>query len=140
MILWLKADSQENFQKAGFAYCQVTRKQAELRKLNLNLTTEPGSEFIPAGGGQGKHLTGYGWRAKIKTARFISREKLIEYILKKNLQNTFSPKSAEHYILYEFDQVSPLQKLALSEVHKKYSSGSPYMAVSCTWDEILKSQ
>lgn len=141
-ILWLRKGDADKFRQAGFAYCQVTRKEEERSKLNLNLTIEVGSEFIPAGGGQGKPMIGLGWRAKVTGARFISLEKLLEYIKEKGLEADFKPKSAKHYLLYEFKDDSSLRPLVLTEVHRRNSAGSrsSFMAVSCTWAEILEEQ
>jgi len=141
-ILWLRKGDAHKFREAGFAYCQVTRKEEERRELNLNLTIEVGSEFIPAGGGQGQPLVGLGWRAKVTGARFISRKKLLEYIEARGWEEDFKPKSAEHYLLYEFKDDSSLGPLLLTNVHRANSVGSRsgYMAVSCTWSEILKEQ
>ena len=141
VIMWLPAKNEQAFKAAGFAYCRVALKKEGKRTLNLNLSTELGSEFLPAGKGQGGKMTGLGWRAKIRGARFLSSEKLKAYIEDRDQSDKIqSSGSGESYLLYEFDQISPIQKLDLSEVHDRHKSGSEYMAVSCSWKEILQSQ
>jgi predicted component of viral defense system (DUF524 family) len=140
VIMWLPVKNAEAFKTAGFAYCRVTLKKEDKRTLDLNLSTELGSEFLPAGKGQGGKMTGLGWRAKIRGARFLSSEKLKAYIEDKGQSDKIqSSGSGESYLLYEFDQISPIQKLDLSEVHSRHKSGSEYMAVSCSWKEIIQS-
>jgi hypothetical protein len=143
VIMWIHAKNEGAFKAAGFAYCRVELGPDSKRTLNLNLSTEIGSEFIPAGKGQGGRMTGLGWRAKIRGARFLSVQSLKDYIKEKgqsgNIKSSFKAKS---YLLYEFDQASTIHKFDLAEAHAKHrsKSDSEYMAVSCSWKEILKSQ
>lgn len=86
-------------------------------------------------------MTGLGWRAKIRGARFLSDEKLADYIDENGQKGKIqSSGSGESYLLYEFDQISTIARLDLSKVHKQYKSGSDYMAISCSWREILQEQ
>jgi hypothetical protein len=81
-----------------------------------------------------------GWRGKITAARFLSKEKLRHYIENKGLGEKLSPGSVDHYLLFEFNEITAMKKLDLSGVHKQYRSGSDYMAVTCGWDAILNAQ
>jgi len=144
VLIWLKKKTAVIFKEHGFAYCHaVPRGQSSLsKKLDLNLSIEIGSEFIPCGGGQGQKITGFGWRAKITSARFMSKEKLNELIENKKLSHKLKPTSVDHYLVFEFKDTSAINTLDLDTLHKKYSSnqGSKYMAVTCSWKEILDAQ
>ena len=80
IIMWLYSKNAAAFKSAGFAYCRVNPKKEDQRTLDLNLSTEIGSEFLPAGKPQGGKMTGLGWRAKIRGARFLSAQKLASRI------------------------------------------------------------
>lgn len=142
VLLWLRKGDVGTFRDNGFAYCRAVPKNdsGQSKKLDLDLSIEVGSEFIPCGKQQGHDLEGFGWRGKVRSARFLSKEKLVEYIAGKGDPGKLKPKSADHYILYEFDEVSDISRLELESVHEKHRSGSNYMAVSCTWQEILDAQ
>lgn len=136
VLLWVRKESREIFRRSGFAYCH-----AEVREnLNLDLSIEVGTELIPCGG-KG-HIAGLGWRAKIRSVRFIAKEKLIEWLIqeKPEVDPSTHPKSSEHYLLFEFDDVSALEKLDLDTVHqaRRAKGESKYMAVRCKWSEILE--
>ena len=147
VMLWLKKEKANVFREHGFAYCWAVPKGDEtdpeksakakiLRKnLDLNLSIEIGSEFVPVGAGQGEKIHGHGWRAKVKSARFLSKEKLNDF-LKKKLPGT-EASSVEHYVLFEFEEVTDFEPLILNKVHKKNRSGSKFMAVTCKWSEII---
>lgn len=138
VVMWLRAEKQNTFKDAGFAYCRVSLKDQKKRALNLNLSTEIGSEFIPAQRRQGGRMTGLGWRGKIKTARFLSADGLKTYLEKESKGKIESSEGGESYLLYEFDQITPIQKFDLTGVHNRHKSGSEYMAISCLWEEILE--
>jgi predicted component of viral defense system (DUF524 family) len=142
VLLWLKKNTAEVFREYGFAYCHAVPKDApeQSKKLDLDLSIEVGSEFLPCGGGQGKPIAGLGWRAKITSARFMSKEKLSEYIKIKGLTAKLKPSSVDHYLIFEFKEATEINKLDLDEVHKNHRSGSKYMAVSCRWRDILNAQ
>ena len=105
--------------------------------LNLNLSIEVGSEFIPCGGGQGAAKIGLGWRGKVRSARFLAREKLKAYIEERGLSEELKPGSVDHYLLFEFDQATDFKKIDFSAIYRKFQSGSEYMAVTCSWSDIL---
>jgi predicted component of viral defense system (DUF524 family) len=142
VILWLKKDMEETCRNHGFAYCHAVPKpeHGDRAKIDLNLSIEIGSEFIPCGRGRAEKLRGMGWRGKITAARFLSKEKLRHYIENKGLGEKLSPGSVDHYLLFEFNEITAMKKLDLSGVHKQYRSGSDYMAVTCGWDAILNAQ
>ena len=83
-------------------------------------------------------MTGLGWRGKIKTARFLSADGLKTYLEKESKGKIESSGGGESYLLYEFDQITPIQKFDLTGVHNRHKSGSEYMAISCLWEEILE--
>ncbi len=139
VLMWLKRKASTLFRENGFAYCHAVPK-SDAQKLDLDLSIQTGSEFIPCGCGRGQPLTTLGWRAKITGARFLSKEKLRAYIGKRGLSEQLKPSSVEHYILYEFEEVANFRKFNIGEAHRRHRSGSEYMAVTCTWDEILKAQ
>lgn len=138
VLLWLRKDQEPVFRKNGFAYCRAISEEHK-RTLNLNLSIEVGSEFIPCGGGQGSAKLGYGWRAKVKAARFISKEKLKEYIQKRGLEEQLKPDSVDHYLLFEFTEASSFKEIELTDIYRSHQSGSAYMAVTCQWGDILAS-
>lgn len=139
LLLWLRKEDEMILRKHGFAYCRATNEKHK-HTLDLNLSIEVGSEFIPCGGKQGSSKMGYGWRAKVHSARFIAKEKLISYIEVRGLAGQIKePSNAHYYLLFEFDEATDFQKLNLTEVYRKHRSGSDYMAVTCSWSDILTS-
>lgn len=139
VVLWLRKGDEATLRKKGFAYCRAISEEHK-RTLDLNLSIEVGSEFIPCGGGQGAPKTGYGWRAKVRSARFIAKDKLISYIEARGLTGQIKePSNAQHYLLFEFEDATDFQELNLTEVYRKHRSGSDYMAVTCSWSDILNS-
>jgi predicted component of viral defense system (DUF524 family) len=142
VVLWLKKKTADIFREHGFAYCHAVPKDApeQSKKLDLDLSIEVGSEFLPCGGAQGEPIIGLGWRAKITSARFMAKEKLTDYIKEKGLSSKLTPESVNHYLLFEFAEDADIAALDLDAVHQKYRSGSKYMAVSSTWKEILDAQ
>ncbi|MBC2604239.1 DUF2357 domain-containing protein [Puniceicoccus vermicola] len=138
VVLWLRKDQEPIFKKHGFAYCRAISEEHK-RTLNLNLSIEVGSEFIPCGGGQGATKLGYCWRAKVKTARFISKEQLKTYIKERGLSDQLEPRSVDHYLLFEFAEATDFKEIDLTDIYRSKQSGSKYMAVTCQWIDILKS-
>lgn len=138
VLLFLHNKKKKLFKEHRFAYCHAVPPDGG-KKLNINLSTEVGSEFIPFGGEWGKEATGLGWRAKIRGARFLARNQLLEYIKRKGLNGYLNPSSVDHYLLFEFSKPTTFKKLNVSEAHRKHRSGSKYMAVTCTWEELLGS-
>lgn len=139
VLLWLKKKTADVFREAGFAYCHaVPRKESQ--QLNLDLTIQAGSEFIPCGGGQGERMTSLDWRAKITSARFLSKAKLTEFISERGLTSELSPSSVNHYLLFEFSEPTKFKKIDVTEAHRQHRSGSQYMAVTCKWQDIIGKQ
>ena len=136
VVLWLRQSDETVFRENGFAYCRAISEEHK-RTLDLNLSIEVGSEFIPCGGGRGAPKTGHGWRAKVRSARFISKDKLKAFIAERELTDALNPSSVDHYLLFEFDEATNFQGLDLTEVYRKHRSGSDYMAVTCSWNDIL---
>lgn len=139
VLLWVRKDNQHAFRENGIAYCHAV-PTASTRKLDLNLTVETGSEFIPCGEAPGKKIVTLGWRAKIRSAKLVSIGTLNEILKVRNLDGQLTPKSVEQYVLFEFDEASNCPAIDVSEVHKLKRSGSNYMAVSCTWGDIVPRQ
>ena len=139
VLVYLKKLQAHVFKENGFAYCQVT-PLASTKALNLDLSIEIGSEFIPYGGSRAERKQTLDWRAKIKSVRFIAREELAKHIQQKYPDAEVSPKSAEHYILYEFSDVGSFDIRDVNELHSRRKSTSPYMAITCKWDDVLKTR
>ena len=137
VVLWMRPGNAQVFREHGIAYCHAL-DPAKKDRLNINLSIETGSEFIPCGGKSG-HRKGLGWRAKIKSARLMAISELQAYISKRGLSGELKPSSSTHYILYEFDEESVFPSLDLECIYSCMKTGSQYMAVTCTWDEILDS-
>ena len=139
VLVYLKKPQAHVFKENGFAYCQVT-PLASTKALNLDLSIEIGSEFIPYGGSRAERKQTLDWRAKIKSVRFIAREELAKHIQQRYPNAEVRPKSAEHYILYEFSDVGSFDIRDVNELHSKRKSTSPYMAITCKWDDVLKTR
>jgi len=137
VLLWVKPDQEEEFRKYGFAYCRAIPED-ETKEINLDLSIQVGSEFIPIGGRSHK-LETKGWRAKTAAARFLTKDKLKLWIKEQHPECTICPSSeTQHYILFEFTEATSFKKMDVTEVHKKHRSGkSIYMAVSCSWDDVI---
>ena len=136
VLLWLRKENQQACRENGIAYCHAVPKKED-KTLNLNLTIETGSEFIPCGKGQGGKLETLGWRAKVRSAKLVSLDMLKDFLNLEYPESGLKPGNAKHYVLFEFDEVSECPVIDVDEVHKTKRSGSPYMAVSCTWAEIV---
>jgi predicted component of viral defense system (DUF524 family) len=139
VLVYLKKPQAHVFKENGFAYCQVT-PLASTKALNLDLSIEIGSEFIPYGGSRAERKQTLDWRAKIKSVRFIAREELAMYIQQRYPDAEVNPKSAEYYILYEFSDIGNFDIRDVNELHSRRKSTSPYMAITCKWDDVLKTR
>ena len=137
VLLYLFKDKANVFRKHGFAYCRVDSAGAS-KPLNLNLSIEIGSEFIPYGGARGAPKQTIGWRGKIDSARFMQRDELVNYLRHTYPRADISPSSSEHYLLFEFSDVSSFKTLNVDSLHKARDARSKYMAITCTWREILE--
>lgn len=144
VVLWLKKSDQVHLRKLKFAYCHAVENDREKDKaINLDLSIEIGSEFIPCGGSRTENLLGLGWRAKITGAHFISKEKLIAYLDSRDPEKRIArPSRATHYILYEFGEAVDIPTYDLTDAHKseRHHKDSRYMAVTTTWHKVLSSQ
>jgi predicted component of viral defense system (DUF524 family) len=136
VLLWMRPSQAPAFRRCGFAYCHAVPEENR-PGLDLNLSIETGSEFIPCGGGRGARKTGFGWRAKVRGARFLARAKLLEYIEHRAPDSGLQPAGAEHYLLFEFDEPTGFRRLDLTAVYRRHATGSDFMAVTCSWAEIL---
>ena len=137
VVLWMRRNDAHVFHEHGFAYCHALDPQKNDR-LNINLSIETGSEFIPVGGKSGSRV-GLGWRAKVGSARLMAISELKNYISGKGLDKALQPQTSSHYILYEFEDVSPFGKLDMENMYSGIKTGSQYMAITCTWGKILES-
>jgi predicted component of viral defense system (DUF524 family) len=136
VLVYLKKSQAEQYKTHGFAYCQVDSVTSG-KPLNLDLSIEIGSEFIPYGGSRSERKQTLGWRAKIKSVRFIEKRELQQHIQHKYPKATVSPSSADHYILYEFSDIGGFEIRDVNELHKNRKSTSPYMAITCKWSDVL---
>lgn len=138
VMLWLKDADSEIFRKHGFAYCRAIYEgdSGNKRELQLNISAEVGSEFVPYGGKRSAVKSTLGWRGKVTSVSFLSRGRLQEWISKRDLADHFDPKSASHYLLFEFNEVTSMPELELPEAVLNKQSGSKYMALTCTWAEL----
>lgn len=136
VLVYLKKETAEVYKSHGFAYCQVAPLTSE-KPLNLDLSIEIGSEFIPYGGGRSERKQTLGWRAKIKSVRFIEREELRKYIHSKFPSAGVEPTSAAHYILYEFSDIGEFEIRDVNDLHTSRQSSSRYMAITCKWHDVL---
>ena len=136
VLLWLRSGDAGVFKENGFAYCHAVPKTRDA-KLDLEVSTEIGSEFIPFGGGRRSPKMSLGWRAIIKKARYLSSEVLRGYIEERGLSDQLQPGSSDYYLLYEFENVSEFVKTDVTHLHQKYRKGSDYMAVTFPFKELL---
>ena len=136
VLVWMRSEDESYFRKGGFAYCRAVPEK-ENKTLDLNLSIQVGSEFIPTGGSAANRVSKK-WRAKVKAVRFIAKAKLHSYIATKGLSDHLSPSTSEHYLLFEFEDDSGFKELPLNSIYNRYTSDQrKFMAVSCTWQEIL---
>lgn len=136
VLLYLFKENADLFRKYGFAFCRVDSNDSR-KPLNLNLSIEVGSEFIPYGGARSETKRTLGWRGKIISARFMQRDELASYLQLTCPTASISPSNSAHYLLFEFSDVSKFKILSVDALHEARSAQSKYMAISCTWQEIL---
>lgn len=135
VLLWFRKENHEYFKQEGFAYCRADVDEG----VELNLGLEIGTELIPCGGGRGEKLQGLGWRAKVTGVRFLSLERLREFLATRG-EIPKAPESGAAYLLFEFSEGSPIEVLQLDEVHCKHRRGSRFMPVRVNWSEIWGSR
>jgi hypothetical protein len=139
VLVFLKKAQANIFKENGFAYCQFDTLVSG-KTLNLDLSIEVGSEFIPYGGSRAERKHTLGWRAKIRSVRFMAKEELAKYIQQKFPHAEVSPNSADHYILYEFSDVGSFITRDVDSLHTNRKSTSRHMAITCNWDDVLENQ
>lgn len=136
VLLWLPKDKQEIFRNEKFAYCHAVPTD-DTKRLDLDLTIQTGSEFVPCGGAQGQPMISLGWRAKVRSAKLVSKATLESLIKKKGLEHILQPSRVEQYVLFTFDDCAEFPEKDVTNIHAAKRSGSKYMAVSCTWGDIV---
>ena len=139
VLVYLKKEHSEEFKKLGFAYSRVSMQDAS-KPLNLDLSIEVGSEFIPYGGSRNEQKTTLGWRAKIRSVRFIERGELIKFIDTHYGSASGRPSNADHYVLYEFSDIGRFPAKKVNSLHSRRQSRSAFMAITCKWADILSSE
>lgn len=132
VLLWMKKERQAVYRKAGFAYCWAVPERED-RNLNLNLSIEVGTEFVPYGGGPGGKK-GWGWRTKVRKVEFLARERL-EYFLQEKGLSHLSPTSANFYLLFHFEEASEFGDLDLNGI-VPVGGKEQYMVQRKRWSEI----
>ncbi|WP_162051201.1 DUF2357 domain-containing protein [Lentimonas sp. CC4] len=138
VFLYMHKNRIGTFKEHGFAYCRVDSANTS-KTLNLNLSMEVGSEFIPYGGSlSGKKQT-LGWRAKVRTVRFMENSQLHEYIRTKHPTSGITPGKSAHYLVFEFDESTAFKKIDLTKLHRAQDAATPYMAITCSWQDVLTS-
>lgn len=139
VLVYLKKERSEEFKRLGFAYCRVSTENTT-KPLNLDLSIEIGSEFIPYGGSRSERKRTLGWRAKIRSIRFIERGELTKFIATHYPSASGRPSNAAHYVLYEFSDVGDFPIKEVNSLHTERQSSSGYMAITCKWPDILNSE
>ena len=140
VMQWLKKEDSETFRKHGFAYCHAVYREDSGRnrpKLQLDLATGIGSEFIPFGGGRGTTRASLGWRARIAGVNFLTKERLEEWLEQRGIEKRPSRQDVTHYLLFEFEDASDLARFDVTELAKQKQSGSDYMAFTCRWEDLM---
>lgn len=137
VMIWVKKVQHDIFKDYGFAYCRAIYGEDGDKSVKLDLSTEIGSEILPAGG-QSKPEFLLGWRGKITGAHFIAREKLDEFYKGKTGKKRPSNSNASHYILYIFDSVSEIPARNITKLHTEIrDQQNQFMAVTCNWQQVL---
>jgi predicted component of viral defense system (DUF524 family) len=138
VLLYMHKDNINTFKEHGFAYCRVDTANSD-KALNLNLSVEVGSEFIPYGGSRSGTRQTLGWRAKIKSVRFMENSQLHEYIQTTHPTSGITPGQSPHYLIFEFDESTKFKKYNVAKLHKTHNSASCFMAITCSWQDVLTS-
>jgi predicted component of viral defense system (DUF524 family) len=138
VLLYIPKKNEDDFRKYGYAFCRIENIVSS-KPLNLDLTIEVGSEFIPYGGARTDAKQTRGWRGKVRAARFVEKNEARRYLLEKYPETKALPESqgCHYYLLFEFDTVMQFKVLNIGPLHREAEAQSRYMAISCTWDEIL---
>lgn len=139
VMVWMDVDRERVFREKGFAYCHAVPAN-DKRMLEVEISVEVGAELVPYGGGRSAALKTKDWRAKVKSAKFLTKDRLCDYLAGKVPKGWKMPSSATHYLLFEFEQVSPFTTLDVGRLAAARQQGSRYMAFTCRWSEILESR
>lgn len=136
VMVWMEADRERFFRQNGFAYSHAIPENNG-RRLEVEISVEVGAELIPYGGGRGTVLTTKDWRAKIRAAKFLTRERLCDYLQGKVPDGWRMPSSASHYFLFEFEEVAPFTRINISNLASMQQQGSRFMAFTCEWRDLI---
>jgi predicted component of viral defense system (DUF524 family) len=139
VMIWMDAARERVFKEKGFAYCHAVPEK-DNRMLEIDISVEVGAELIPYGGGRGVPHKTKDWRAKVKSAKFLTKDRLCDYLKGKVPPSWNMPSSASHYLLFEFEEAAPFTTLEVGGLAAARQEGSRYMAFTCGWNEILKSR
>jgi predicted component of viral defense system (DUF524 family) len=139
VMVWMDDKRERVFKEQGFAYCHAVPEK-DKRMLQIEISVEVGTELIPYGGGRGAQLKTKDWRAKVKSAKFLTKDRLCDYLAGKVASGWRMPSIASHYLLFEFEEVSPFTSLDVGRLASVRQEGSRYMAFTCGWSEILESR
>jgi hypothetical protein len=135
VMVWMNPTREAVFRDKGFAYCHAVPLDGG-RSLELEISVEIGAELVPYGGGRG-HLFSKTWRAKIRSATFLTLERLREYLIGKVPANWPYPEGGSHYLLFEYDEIAPFIRMNISNLASLQQDGSRYMAFTCGWNELI---
>jgi predicted component of viral defense system (DUF524 family) len=136
VLVWMDAARERMFRDKGFAYCHAVPENGS-RVLEVEISVEVGAELVPYGGGRSAPLKTKDWRAKIKSAKFLTKERLHDFLEGKVPDGWKMPASASHYLLFEFAEVAPFMSIEVGNIASTKQQGSRYMAFTCGWNELL---
>ena len=139
VLLWMNDDHAAVFKEQGFAYCHALGHE-EQRPLEIEIGIEIGSEFIPYRGARNEAPKTRNWRAKIRSAKLLTQQRLTDYLEDKVPCGWKTPTRASHYLLFEFDAVSPFVSIEVGDVARANQNGSRFMAFTCKWRDLLPDQ
>lgn len=136
VMIWMDAAREKLFREKGFAYCHAIAEK-DKQMLEIEISIEVGAELIPYGGGRNTSMKTKDWRAKVNSAKFLTKDRLCDYLKGKVPQHWNMPSSASHYLLFEFDEIAPFTSLEVGGLAAIRQEGSRYMAFTCKWRELL---
>jgi predicted component of viral defense system (DUF524 family) len=137
VLIWMDPAREAVFKEKRFAYCRAIPREGS-RPLELEISVQVGAELVPYGGGQGRDQISRNWRAKIRSAKFLTQQRLSDYLTGKVPPNWRMPAGASHYLLFEFDEMAPFLEMNLSGLAGLRQDGSRYMAFTCGWNELIE--
>ncbi|MDF1659801.1 MAG: DUF2357 domain-containing protein [Verrucomicrobiales bacterium] len=138
VMLWLKPAHRELCREHGVAYCRAIydEEDGKRRELQLDISAEIGSQFVPYRGERSGAMTTLGWRGKVTSVSFLTRRKLTDWFQARGLDQHFQPSDASHYLLFEFSEVIAMPEFEVPKAVLKRQSGSRFMALTCRWSEL----